>query len=166
MRNFWTVLIVLMLASVFSFGQNNVTGRVLVNGSTDYQGAFLFFPLTSDSIKLENPRLFALLKQNASKRIFYCVYNDEKSRIYDLSIDRLDDSVINFRMPDASFYQKLYKTRACPFCHKSDHVVPYVYGKPGSRLIKMAEKGEVKLAGCSLSNTSPKLYCKRDRLEF
>ena len=158
--------IVLVVMSIFSFGQNNVTGRILINGSTDYQGAFLFFPLTSDSIKLENPDLFTLFKQNPGKRMFYCVYNDEKSRIYNLSVDRLDDSVINFRIPNALFYQNLYKTKVCPLCHKSDSVVPFIYGKPGSRLIKMAEKGEIKLAGCSLSNTSPKLFCKADKLEF
>lgn len=155
-----------MLTSIFSFGQNNMTGRILINGSTDYQGAFLFFPLTSDSIKLENPELFALLKQNASKRIFYCVYKDEKSRIYDLCIDILADSVINFRIPNTLFYQNLYKTKVCPFCHKSDYVVRYVYGKPGLKLIDMANRGEIKLAGCALSNTSPKLYCKTDKLEF
>ena len=158
--------IALALTSIFSLGQNNVTSRVLINGSSYFEGAFLFFPLTSDSVKLDNPNLFILLKQNASKKLFYCVYNDEKSKIYDLDTDRLEDSVINFRIPDPLFYQNLYKTKVCPLCHKSDHFVPYVYGKPSSRLIKMADKGEIKLAGCSLSNTSPKFYCKTDKLEF
>lgn len=158
--------IALVLTSIFSWGQNNAAGRVLINGSPSFSGAFLFFPLTSDSVKLDNPNLFLLLKQNASKKLFYCVYHDEKSKIYDLDTNILQDSVINFRIPDPLFYQTLYKTKVCPICHKSDNVVPYVYGKPGSRLIKMADKGEIKLAGCSLSNTSPKFYCKTDNLEF
>lgn len=45
-------------------------------------------------------------------------------------------------------------------------VVPFVYGKPGKELLQQAERGEVKLAGCIYSNTSPRLYCKRDLLEF
>jgi hypothetical protein len=158
--------IALALASIFSRGQNNAAGKVLINGSTLFSGAFLFFPLTSDSIKLDNPNLFSLLKQNASKKLFYCVYNDEKSKIYNFDTNILQDSVINFQIPDPLFYQTLYKSKVCPVCHKCDHVVPYVYGKPGSRLIKMADKGEIKLAGCSLSNTSPKFYCKEDKLEF
>jgi len=157
--------IVLVLISIFSSGQNNVSGRVLINGSSHFKGAFLFFPLTSDSIKLVNPILFILLRKNASKKLFYCVYNDEKSKIYNLDTD-IPDSLINFRIPDPLFYQNLYKTKVCPLCHKSDHVVPYVYGKPSSRLIKMAAKSEIKLAGCSLSNTSPKFYCQTDKLEF
>lgn len=156
----------LMLTSMLSSGQSNVASRILINGSTDLKGAFLFFPLTSDSISLENPNLFVLLKQNVTKRIFYCVHNDEKSKIYDLSLEILHDSVINFRIPDTLFYQCLYKTKACPLCHKSDYVVPYIYGKPGSRAINMARKGEIKLAGCFLSNTSPRFYCKTDKLEF
>jgi len=83
--------IALALTSIFSLGQNNVTSRALINGSSYFDGAFLFFPLTSDSVKLDNPNLFILLKQNANKKLFYCVYNDEKSKIYDLDTDRLED---------------------------------------------------------------------------
>jgi hypothetical protein len=84
--------------------------------------------------------------------------------MYNLGAGEIDDSVINFRIPDTLFYQNLYETKVCPVCHKSNSVVPFIYGKPGSRLIKMADKGEVKLAGCSLSNTSPRLYCKTDQM--
>lgn len=158
--------IVLVLVSIFSFGQNNGTSRVLINGSPNFKGAFLFFPLTSDSIKLDNPNLFILLKHNERRKIFYCVYNDAKSKICDLDTDKLEDYLIDIRIPDPLFYQNLYKTKICPLCHKSDRVVPYFYGKPSSRIIKMSDKGEIKLAGCSLSNTSPKFYCKTDKLEF
>lgn len=156
----------LILLSISSFGQKNLPTRALINGSPSPDGAFVFFPLTSDTIKLDNPELLVLLKKNASKKLFYCVYNDEKSKIYDLDTDTLTGSIINFKIPDPLFYQNLYKTKVCPLCHKSEYVVPFVYGKPNSRTIKLAEGGKIKLAGCSLSNTSPRLYCKADKLEF
>ncbi|HVW58400.1 MAG TPA: hypothetical protein VHC48_00140 [Puia sp.] len=159
------LFLTLILLSIYSFGQK-ITQKALINGSSSLEGAFVFFPLTSDSIKLDNPNLFLLLKQNVSKKLFYCVYNDEKSKIYDLTTDTLTDSIVNFKIPDPLFYRNLYKAKLCPFCHKSEYVVPFVYGKPSAKAIKLAERGEIKLAGCSLSNTSPRLYCKADKLEF
>jgi len=56
--------------------------------------------------------------------------------------------------------------KTCPACHKKDQVIPISYGKPGPETIKKANKGEIKLGGCMISGTSPRFYCKTDKLEF
>ena len=158
--------IALALTSIFSWGQDNVASKVLINGSPSFSGAFLFFPLTNDSLNLNNPNFYSILKQSKDKRLFYCCYNDEKSRLFilDSSIDQ--DSILNFKIPDHPFYEVLYQNKICPLCHKTDGVVQFIYGKPDARLVELDKKGKIKLAGCSLSNTSPKFYCKTDKLEF
>lgn len=63
-------------------------------------------------------------------------------------------------------YDTLYKSKACPLCHKKENVIPIIYGKPGKGLIKLAEMGNIKLGGCIVSEKSPKFYCKTDKFEF
>jgi hypothetical protein len=46
----------------------------------------------------------------------------------------------------------------CPECG-SENVIPIVYGKPGEELIEKAERGEVKLGGCVVTDDSPYRYC-------
>jgi hypothetical protein len=159
--------IALVLTSIFSWGQNIAANRVLINGSPSYSGAFLFFPLTNDSLNLNNPNFYSILRQSKNKKLFYCCYNDEKSRLFIMdSIAGGKESVLDFKIPDLLFYKALYQNKICPLCHKTDCVVPFMYGKPSSRAIELDKKGQIKLAGCMLSNTSPKFYCKTDKLEF
>ena len=54
----------------------------------------------------------------------------------------------------------------CPVCHKSDQLIPIVYGRPGLHLQHKSEKGEVILGGCVVSANSPKFMCKRDEARF
>ena len=58
------------------------------------------------------------------------------------------------------------KKKACPFCHKTDLVIPVIYGFPSEALFKKAEKGDVKLGGCMMESSNPEWYCKRDNKEF
>lgn len=55
---------------------------------------------------------------------------------------------------------------ACPICEKSDMVIPIIYGLPGSKLIRQADRGKVRLGGCILTACDPNSYCKRDNTEF
>ncbi len=160
--------ILLIFISTFCFGQDNLPKKVFINNQFPLVGAFIFFPLTNDSINVENENLFTLISQNLKKRLFYCVYKDEKSKIYNLDVDKLHDSIVNFIIPNRAFFEHLYKLKVCPLCIKADSVIPFHYGKTlmTKSMIRMIENREIKMAGCSFSNTSPKLYCKRDELEF
>ncbi len=47
----------------------------------------------------------------------------------------------------------------CPECGSED-VIPIAYGKPGAELAEAAERGEVFLGGCMISEDSPNWHCK------
>lgn len=45
----------------------------------------------------------------------------------------------------------------CPNC--KNKMVKIVYGLPSSELFRKAEKGEIHLGGCDVSDVNPKYYC-------
>lgn len=59
-----------------------------------------------------------------------------------------------------------HKGNKCPYCHKSDKAIPIVYGLPSKRMMMLAEKNKMKLAGCQITGCDPKWYCTRDEKEF
>ena len=54
----------------------------------------------------------------------------------------------------------------CPICEQSDEVIPISNGEPTSKIMKKANKGEVKLGGCVIMKGGPNYYCKRDETSF
>ena len=38
---------------------------------------------------------------------------------------------------------------ACPHCHSNQNVIPILYGRPAPQAIEQADKGLIKLSGCS-----------------
>lgn len=56
--------------------------------------------------------------------------------------------------------------KICPICKSDKDVIPIVYGKPATELIKKAERGECRLGGCVVDKDSPHFYCKKDKKEF
>ena len=53
----------------------------------------------------------------------------------------------------------------CPNCNSSN-VIPIVYGMPAPDLQEQAERGEVKLGGCVVTDEDPDLYCNDCGSEF
>ena len=47
----------------------------------------------------------------------------------------------------------------CPKCN-SKNIIPIVYGYPSLELSKEAEKGQVHLGGCCVTDNDPEWYCK------
>ncbi len=54
----------------------------------------------------------------------------------------------------------------CPECDAGKSIIPIVYGKPGRELMERAERGEVKLGGCCVTEESPRHYCRDCDLDF
>ena len=46
----------------------------------------------------------------------------------------------------------------CPECGSTD-IIPIAYGKPGTELIKAADRGEVVLGGCMVPEDPPNWHC-------
>ena len=53
----------------------------------------------------------------------------------------------------------------CPSCN-SNNVVTIVYGMPSSELEEQAQRGEIILGGCVVTENDPELYCKDCGREF
>ena len=55
--------------------------------------------------------------------------------------------------------------KICPYNH-TDSIIPIVYGIPGGETMKLADKGLVHLAGCTISECNPGWYCKKHEISF
>jgi len=49
----------------------------------------------------------------------------------------------------------------CPKCGSKKDVIPINYGLPMPELMKKAERGEIRLGGCVVSENDPQWYCKK-----
>ena len=58
--------------------------------------------------------------------------------------------------------------KICPQCGTDKDVIPLLYGLPSHEALKLAERDQVKLGGCDISENGifPQFYCKIDHLEF
>jgi len=54
----------------------------------------------------------------------------------------------------------------CPHCKTRTNVVPSMYGYPSYDAFKMKERGEVKLGGCEVDDSSPRWHCKQCGMDF
>jgi len=54
----------------------------------------------------------------------------------------------------------------CPKCGSKKDVIPIAYGYPTAQTMKEAEKGNIKLGGCCISDVDPQWWCKRCKREF
>jgi hypothetical protein len=53
----------------------------------------------------------------------------------------------------------------CPRCN-SKRIVPILYGEPTYEAITLAEKGELEIGGCVVSDDDPKQHCTRCGKDF
>lgn len=54
----------------------------------------------------------------------------------------------------------------CPKCGSKKDVIQIAYGYPTAQTMKEAEKGNIKLGGCCISDVDPQWYCKSCKKEF
>jgi hypothetical protein len=71
---------------------------------------------------------------------------------------------VNLSLPPGDCSGK--KHRICPVDMQSNEIIPIVYGLPGSKLRRKAERGKVWLGGCELTGCDPTWYCKRHKNSF
>jgi len=76
-----------------------------------------------------------------------------------------DRIVRRFHWEDFNKGGKLYKPPACSKC-KSEETIDIVYGYPTTKTMKKAERGEIYLGGCCITNNDPPWYCKKCQRSF
>ncbi len=73
-------------------------------------------------------------------------------------------TILNIGIPEGNCDPEI--PRICPNGNHSNNIIPIVYGLPGKKLMKKAEKGKVRLGGCIISECDPKWYCKIHKKSF
>lgn len=91
-------------------------------------------------------------------------------------VNTLKDKIIRrIYWRDCNVGGKLYKPElklepeskpACPKCRNKKDVIPINYGLPMPELMKKAERGEVRLGGCCISDVDPQWFCKSCQKNF
>lgn len=124
--------------------------QAFVTTSTDLEGEFRFYKVS--------PGIYSI-------GITYVGYPDI---IYNnIRIQR--DTTIKLDIHRYCKYDETLKNKTCPVCHKSNKVVPILYGllisKNGSSPMTDEPK-RFKAGGCMVTGCDPNWYCKRDKTEF
>ncbi len=58
------------------------------------------------------------------------------------------------------------KPKNCPIDGSTSEVIPIIYGLPGNKLMKKAERGKVRLGGCIVTGCDPQWYCERHNHKY
>ena len=73
-------------------------------------------------------------------------------------------TIMNIGIPEGDCDSS--KSNVCPIGNHTDSVIPIVYGLPGKKLMRKAEKGKIKLGGCLITGCDPKWYCTKHNESF
>ena len=164
MRTLTTIL--LLVTWTVSFSQDNgLKGQVIDNEENPLAG------LTIKILDRDSVVAWTLTGQNGDYEI-----QNIKPGLYDLSIQHLGfrERILKDVKIPANDIQPFNIThpgpcvrseKVCPNGH-TDNLVPIVYGLPGKRSMKKADKGQIKLGGCIVTNCDPEWYCKTHKIEF
>lgn len=118
--------------------------RVNALAFTDESGTYIFENIKAGTYDL---------------RISFVGYRDRIIRDISIVANEVKELEIDFPGPCIESVKK------CPKGH-TDNLIPIAYGLPGTKLMKEAEEGKVKLGGCIITHCDPKWYCKKHKIEF
>ncbi len=161
------IILTILASSQFCFSQSGIIKGHVQNNNENEGLAFANVFLDNTNIKTNTDSNGDFIIDNIPAGIYdlkisFIGFQDTTLTSIKVSNDTIIDLYIDY--PPHCKYKQDDKT--CPICKKKDKVIPIVYGLPGKRLLKKAEKGKVKLGGCIITGCDPKWYCKRDKKEF
>ena len=94
-------------------------------------------------------------------QLFQSLFTDEL-----IIVNTLKDRIVKrFHWEDFNVGGKMYKPFACSRCG-SDNTIDIIFGFPTPSTMKKAERGEVWLGGCEVTDNDPLWYCKDCKREF
>lgn len=85
---------------------------------------------------------------------------------YSLVFDSAIDSTYTFYYNIRCDYDQSGIIHDCPQCKKQDEVIRIVYGYPAPETIEKAQRHEIYLGGCIVSDCDPHWFCMRCKIEF
>ena len=104
--------------------------------------------------------------EDCRRQLFESLFTEEL-----IIVNTLKDKIIRrIYWRDCNVGGKLHKPEskskpACPKC-QSENTIDIVFGYPTRSTMKKAERGEVWLGGCCITNNDPQWYCKGCKREF
>ena len=159
--------ITLFLIQTLSHAQNNeFKGHLYIEDSLLVSGGIIIFPLTKDTLQIENSDTAIIDLNNSKHRVFYFLWSGWKSKIFRFDSNQSPLNIQKINVPDYQFYKKFEEKKVCPICLKSEFLIPLIYGMPTKKMMKEAKRGKFAIAGCIIHENSPKYYCKLDHFEF
>lgn len=174
MKLFITLMI--NFSCILLWGQNgNIRGNVVLDGKS--------IERRNDEIFLDLVGKHTVIRKDwGTKLDFSSLPADTFSlRIYDLScLDTTVENIIvaanqikelQITVLSTCKYDRSANLKECPVCHKSDQVIPIVYGllvsiPDSNRKKKKHKQSDFYPGGCEITCCDPNWYCRRDKIEF
>lgn len=143
-------------------------GRIQTSATMPLEPGYIVFPLTHDSVALEDTDMVTIDVAPPQHRVFYICYTagKRKSPLYRFSEGTVTDTLVVIYIPDTLFYKPFAAKGTCPVCLSRKNVVPVLYGFPSPRMFRAANAGKIALGGCVIWDYNPTRYCKKDHFEF
>lgn len=165
MRTLTIILALIVSTSCYS-QSDKFRAQIFIEDSLQVAGGLIIFPLTGDSITIDNSDTVAIIDLNDPKHwVFYFLWSGWASKIFRFDTNTTASDIQKINVPDTIFYKEFEEKHICPICLKSKYLIPIVYGMPLPKVFKLANKNKVRLGGC-VYDFEKKYYCKRDDFEF
>jgi hypothetical protein len=129
----------------------------------------MIFPFTKDTFLIDtrNKINHEIFKDNKIFFLKSSIYPAEhKSRI--INIDTLQATEYSqIKIADEQFYDFYEKNKICPIGNHKDNLIPYLWGLPNKKGLKLAKKGKIILMGCIGSGEGGQMYyCKLHKIDI
>ena len=165
------LIFVFLFAEIFSFGQNGILKGNIKHGISLENSQFVSIELlrNSDNKQLtsttsDSTGNFELLNIPQGNYILcFGFIGYQEYKLTGINIYNDSTTIVEIHYPCPSGSKK--SVRKCPFGHKND-IIPIVYGFPSEKGMKKADKGEIELGGCTVTECDPKWYCKIHKIRF
>jgi hypothetical protein len=88
-------------------------------------------------------------------------------RVFDnINLELNKRAVCTSDFPFDCVKNKYIEGKICPKCHKSDQIIPIIYGLPDPTSLKGEVGVDYALGGCITTDCDADWFCKRDWTEF
>ena len=78
-----------------------------------------------------------------------------------------DTSFVMYLPEACPWHTEAQRTGVCPSCHRTDSVIPILYGEPSDIGWTQIDRGELWSGGCVHDGyCEPRWYCKMEKQEF
>ncbi|WP_179020109.1 hypothetical protein [Winogradskyella forsetii] len=181
------IVFLFLLLTTLCFAQKGIlNGQLILDVQEDYINVanktkvFVEIGKRIDSTFVNDSLQFSFENLNLGKARVFFKPPGLHTIDYFLKINKKNNEIKKLQYSLTCLYDRSIDNNTCPKCHKSDNVIPILYGlimdrpiffknKKELRKIKKERRKEKKtfiLGGCVITNCDPNWYCQKDEFEF